>query len=47
MRKKKKRGKRPHRQPLGSKHCTAEALATSIVAIDFWAREKKHLNVGG
>ena len=47
MRKKKKRGKRPYRQPLGSKHCAAEALATSIVAIDFWKREKKHLNVGG
>lgn len=47
MRKKKKRGKRPYRQPLGSKHCAAEALATSIVAIDFWKREKKHLNIGG
>ena len=46
MRKKQKHRKRPYRQPLGSYTCAAKALATSIVAIDFWAREWQHLDVG-
>ncbi len=39
----KKKRQRPYRQPLGSWHCAAKALAISAVAKEYWKRHRAHV----